>query len=107
MACACRGRDSSPIAAGRTGRSSTSSAFSLWALSARSENARALILAGRFILLGALFHIAEDALCGKVPLLHPKKKVGVRLFRVGSFGEYILALVLVLFFYGIGRLVLW
>ena len=71
------------------------------------EDARSLILAGRFILLGALFHIAEDALCGKVPLLHPKKKVGVRLFRVGSFGEYILALVLVLFFYGIGRLVLW
>ena len=31
---------------------------------------------------------------------------GVRLFRVGSFGEYALALVLVLFFYGIGRLVL-
>ena len=70
------------------------------------EDARSLILAGRFILLGALFHIAEDALCGKVPFLHPKKKVGVRLFRVGSFGEYILALVLVLFFYGIGRLVL-
>ena len=69
------------------------------------EDARSLILAGRFILLGALFHIAEDALCGKVPFLHPKKKVGVRLFRVGSFGEYILALVLVLFFYGIGRLV--
>ena len=71
------------------------------------EDALSLILAGRFILLGALFHIAEDALCGKVPLLHPKKKVGVRLFRVGSFGEYALALVLVLFFYGIGRLVLW
>ena len=69
------------------------------------EDARFLILAGRFILLGALFHIAEDALCGKVPFLHPKKKVGVRLFRVGSFGEYALALVLVLFFYGIGRLV--
>ena len=53
-----------------------------------------------------LLYILEDALCGKVPFLHPKKKVGVRLFRVGSFGEYALALVLVLFFYGIGRLIL-
>lgn len=70
------------------------------------ENAAGIVEAGHFILVGALFHIAEDALCGKVPFLHPKKKVGVRLFRVGSFGEYILALVLVLFFYGIGRLIL-
>ena len=62
---------------------------------------------GRFIAVGALLHIAEDALAGKVPLLHPARKVGVRLFRVGSFGEYIVALILVLAIYAFGRLFLW
>lgn len=72
-----------------------------------TAGAAGLVEAARFVLVGALFHIAEDALCGKVPLLHPKKKVGVRLFRVGSFAEYICALVLVLAFYAVGRLILW
>ena len=48
-----------------------------------------------------------SALAGKVPLLHPARKVGVRLFRVGSFGEYIVALILVLAIYAFGRLFLW
>ena len=71
-----------------------------------AAGAAGLVEAARFVLVGALFHIAEDALCGKVPLLHPGKKVGVRLFRVGSFAEYIFALVLVLAFYAVGRLLL-
>ncbi len=40
---------------------------------------------------GALCHIAEDAVCGKVPLLYPTQKVGIRLFTVGSFREYLFA----------------
>ena len=71
-----------------------------------AAGAAGLVEAARFVLVGALFHIAEDALCGKVPLLHPGKKVGVRLFRVGSFAEYIFALVLGLAFYAVGRLLL-
>lgn len=51
---------------------------------------------GIFLCLGALLHIAEDALCGKVPFILPWQKVGVRLFKVGSFSEYLLALAIVL-----------
>ena len=43
----------------------------------------------RWMLLGALMHIAEDAVCGKVPFLLPSQKIGVRLFTVGSFREYL------------------
>lgn len=71
-----------------------------------AAGAAGLVEVARFVLVGALFHIAEDALCGKVPLLHPRKKVGVRLFRVGSFAEYIFALVLVLAVYAVGHLLL-
>ncbi len=42
-----------------------------------------------YILIGALLHIAEDGICGKVPILSTKKKHGLKLFKVGSFGEYI------------------
>lgn len=48
-----------------------------------------------FFAAGALLHIAEDALCGKVPLLRPDRKVGLRLFTVGSFREYLVVLLLV------------
>lgn len=41
---------------------------------------------------GALLHIAEDAVCGKVPLLYPTQKVGIRLFTVGSLREYLFVL---------------
>lgn len=42
-----------------------------------------------WICFGAILHILEDALCGKVPLLNPtKKEFGVKLFYVGSLKEY-------------------
>ena len=40
-----------------------------------------------YILIGALLHIAEDGICGKVPILSTKKKHGLKIFKVGSFGE--------------------
>jgi len=49
-----------------------------------------LIFLCQYLALGALFHIIEDTLCGKVPLLNPyRKEFGFRIFRVGSIGEYI------------------
>ena len=42
-----------------------------------------------YVLIGALLHIAEDGICGKVPILSTKKKHGLKLFKVGSIGEYI------------------
>ena len=48
-----------------------------------------------WMLAGALCHIAEDALCGKVPLLLPSQKVGIRLFTVGSFREYLIVLLII------------
>ena len=42
-----------------------------------------------YVLIGALLHIAEDGICGKVPILSTQKKHGLKLFKVGSFGEYI------------------
>ncbi len=41
-----------------------------------------------YILIGALLHIAEDGICGKVPIFSTKKKHGLKLFKVGSTGEY-------------------
>ena len=49
--------------------------------------------------IGALLHIAEDSVCGKVPLLTPSRKVGIRLFTVGSITEYLFSLVVVLLCY--------
>ena len=45
-----------------------------------------------WLLLGALCHIAEDAVCGKVPALFPTQKIGIRLFTVGSLREYLFVL---------------
>ncbi len=42
--------------------------------------------------LGCLLHVAMDALCGKVPSVNPNKRVGMKIFRVGSLMEYIVAL---------------
>ena len=50
---------------------------------------------------GALLHIAEDAVCGKVPLLYPTQKVGIRLFTVGSLREYLFVLVCIVFVYAV------
>ncbi len=54
---------------------------------------------GLSLCIGALLHILEDAVCGKVPVLTPNHKYGIRLFAVGSMGEYIFALATVLFCY--------
>ena len=48
---------------------------------------------------GALLHIAEDAVCGKVPLLYPTQKIGIRLFTVGSLREYLFVLVCIVAVY--------
>lgn len=44
-----------------------------------------------YALLGPVFHILEDALCGKVPFMSFKKRHGVRFFNVSSFKEYLFA----------------
>ena len=51
------------------------------------------------ILFGIICHIAEDALCGKVPTITPNIKRGVRLFKVGSLQEYIVVILLILGIY--------
>ena len=56
---------------------------------------------GIALCIGALLHIAEDAVCGKVPLLTPNRKVGIRLFTVGSITEYLFALGVVLLCYAV------
>ncbi|MBP3723175.1 MAG: hypothetical protein J6I62_07995, partial [Selenomonadaceae bacterium] len=50
-------------------------------------------------LFGALCHIAEDALCGKVPTVTPNIKWGVRLFKVGSLREYVIVIVIIIAIY--------
>ena len=49
-----------------------------------------------FALIGALLHIVEDAICGKVPILTPHSKHGIKLFEVGSWKEYAFATIIVL-----------
>lgn len=49
-----------------------------------------------FVLTGAVLHIIEDFFCGKVPLLSYKKKIGLKLFAVDSFGEYFFSITLIL-----------
>ena len=44
-----------------------------------------------FVAVGSLLHILEDSICGKVPLFSRKKKIGIKLFRVGSGREYLVA----------------
>ena len=52
------------------------------------------------VMAGALLHILEDALCGEVPLIFPGEKIGLKLFKVGSFTEYFFAAGLILLAYG-------
>lgn len=47
--------------------------------------------------LGCVLHILQDALCGRVPLIFPKYKIGIRLFTVGSMLEYLLVFPLSVF----------
>lgn len=42
-----------------------------------------------FLMLGAFLHIVEDAICGKVPGVTLTDKIGIKLFSVGSFKEYL------------------
>lgn len=49
---------------------------------------------GLGIILGAIFHIIEDGICGTVPSLDPRKRIGVLLFKTGAIIEYLLSLVL-------------
>ena len=48
-----------------------------------------------YALVGALLHIAEDGLCGKVPIFLPHKKYGLKLFKVGSWREYFFAALII------------
>lgn len=47
------------------------------------------------LLFGAICHIIEDAFCGKVPTVTPNIKWGVRLFKVGSFREYVVVIIMI------------
>ena len=49
-----------------------------------------------YALVGALLHIAEDGICGKVPIFTPQKKYGIKLFKVGSWREYFFASLIIL-----------
>lgn len=49
-----------------------------------------------YALVGALLHIVEDGICGKVPIFTPKKKYGLKLFKVGSWREYFYVVLIVL-----------
>ena len=49
-----------------------------------------------YALIGAVLHIAEDAVCGKVPIFMPRKKYGIKLFKVGSRSEYFFAALIIL-----------
>lgn len=44
-----------------------------------------------FVAVGSLLHIFEDCICGKVPLISRKRKLGIKLFRVGSGREYLVS----------------
>lgn len=42
-----------------------------------------------FIAFGACLHCLQDALCGTIPSLFPSTRIGVKLFTVRSFSEYV------------------
>ena len=48
-----------------------------------------------YAMVGALLHIVEDGLCGKVPIFLPHKKYGLKLFKVGSWREYFFAALII------------
>ena len=50
---------------------------------------------GIYVLIGSLLHIAEDGICGRVPILTPRNKHGIKLFKVGSAGEYIVSMLII------------
>ena len=52
-----------------------------------------------YFCVGAMLHIAEDAICGKVPFILPAQKIGIKLFKVGSFREYLISVLIILIVY--------
>lgn len=48
-----------------------------------------------YALVGALLHIVEDGICGKVPVFTPRRKHGIKLFKVGSWQEYCFAALII------------
>ncbi len=56
-----------------------------------------------YMLAGALLHILEDGVCGKVPFLYPSQKIGLKLFTVGSITEYLFSIAVVLLCYFVGQ----
>jgi len=59
-------------------------------LSKEGQLQMVLFFIAKFFMVGALLHIIQDTFCGKVPLLNPnKKEFGFRIFKTGSFGEYV------------------
>ena len=59
------------------------------------ENFSAMATIGIFVMTGAVLHILEDAVCGKVPLIYLTQKIGIKLFAVGSFREYFFSMLIV------------
>ncbi len=55
-----------------------------------------------FAPIGCIGHIIEDMLCGTVPALDPHKRIGWRLFYVGTLKEYFIALAASALFVWIG-----
>ena len=47
-------------------------------------------------MVGALLHIVEDGICGKVPIFTPHSKHGFKLFTVGSWQEYLFSAIVIL-----------
>src|SRR5208283_3301175 len=45
-----------------------------------------------YAFIGCLGHIAEDVICGQVPGINPKKRVGIKLFYVGTVTEYLITI---------------
>ncbi len=51
-----------------------------------------------FFLLGGSLHTFEDFFCGNIPSFNPKKRIGRKLFYVGSQTEYAITLSAVILF---------
>ena len=48
-----------------------------------------------YALVGAILHIVEDGICGKVPIFTPHKKHGIKLFKVGTWLEYFFVAIII------------
>jgi len=50
---------------------------------------RLVVYLGMWFCIGALLHVVEDFICGKVPGLTIEQRIGFHLFRVGTPQEYL------------------